>query len=559
MTVATDLRYRVAIVGSPSRADVPWTADTLARLATMGFNTVQLNIAWGSRPADEPLNLEDLFTGLASPADLADDGHGPDTRPEAIARRRSDLTARIDLCRRAGMRSIFHFGAPYNGGLGYHDQPLAQCVLDPATTGRYVERLVRLAAEFPGIDDLLLYTYDQDAWLCNEFGTCDRCRGVPLHHRVVPFVNALAGEWRRANPTGRLWWEPWELSAGQALASIDGLDPESVGLALHSNVAEVMVALPVDRYVRNATRRAAQRGIPVILEGFLGAMSEEVEPFRALSHPLATVRQLRALVAVEGIAGVKEYYGLDPWRDDPNLRATTLFFGDPGISDAAALAELGADFGPSGQAVEQYWRTTSEAIELYPWDASWFAREVGRSEPDHALTKAFIRGQQAHTPSWESTRRAIFMKTDDLESDPWLLEDVQLRCGLAADALSEALAIADGLLPDLPPARRAAFVDGVGEVRALRRRILAYAYHLRETNLTTTMRACRRDGVPIPSSVTAELVATLHLDAANHDDAERVEAALEALAGDVDAFLDSFFTIPDSRPAPNGPFSMTSR
>ncbi|MDQ3149140.1 MAG: hypothetical protein M3Q38_04355 [Chloroflexota bacterium] len=559
MAVAADLRYRVAIVGSPSRPDVPWTADTLARLATMGFNTVQLNIAWGSRPADEPLNLEDLFTSLGSAAGLADDGHGPDTRPEALARRRSDLAARIDLCRSAGMRSIFHFGAPYNGQLGYHDQPLAQCVLDPATEGRYVELLGRLAAEFPGIDDLLLYTYDQDAWLCNEFGTCNRCRGMPLHRRVVPLVNRLAAAWRRVSSSGRLWWEPWELSAGQVLASIDGLDRESVGLAVHSNVAEVMVALPVDRYVRNAARRAAQRGIPVILEGFLGAMSEEVEPFRALSHPLATVRQLRAMVGVEGIAGVKEYYGLDPWGDDPNLRVTALFFSDPAISDAAALARLGADFGPARHAVEQYWRTTSEAIELYPWDASWFAREVGRSEPDHALTKAFIRGQQAHTPSWESTRRAIFMKTDDLEPDPWLLEDVQLRCGLAADALSEALAIAEELLPELPLARQAAFVEGVGEVRALRRRMLAYAYHLRETNLTTTMRACRRDGVPIPASVTSELVATLRLDAANHDDAERVEAALEALALDVDAFLDTFFVVPEPRPAPNGPFSMTSR
>ncbi len=119
--------------------------------------------------------------------------------------------------------------------------------------------------------------------------------------------------------------------------------------------------------------------------------------------------------------------------------------------------------------------------------------------------------------------------------------------------------MAEELLPELPLAKQAAFVEGVGEVRALRRRMLAYAYHLRETNLTTTMRACRRDGVPIPSSVTAELVSTLHLDAANQDDAERVEVALETLAGDVDAFLDSFFTIPEPRPAPNGPFSMTSR
>ncbi len=28
------------------------------RLQALGFNTIQLNVAWGSRPGDEPLNLE---------------------------------------------------------------------------------------------------------------------------------------------------------------------------------------------------------------------------------------------------------------------------------------------------------------------------------------------------------------------------------------------------------------------------------------------------------------------------------------------------------------------
>ena len=39
---------------------VPWTPETVGQLKKLGFNTVQLNVAWGRRPGDEPLNLEDV-------------------------------------------------------------------------------------------------------------------------------------------------------------------------------------------------------------------------------------------------------------------------------------------------------------------------------------------------------------------------------------------------------------------------------------------------------------------------------------------------------------------
>ena len=85
--------------------------------------------------------------------------------------------------------------------------------------------------------------------------------------------------------------------------------------------------------------------------------------------------------------------------------------------------------------MQAFWRLTSEAMELFPWDTSWFIREIGKCDPSHTMNAAFIRGQQCHTPSWESTRSAIFMKTDSRQPDPWMLEDVQipLRPGRPAD------------------------------------------------------------------------------------------------------------------------------
>ena len=61
-------QYRVALMGVPQTQQlykmarsVPWTRENLQRLKDLGFNTIQVNIAWGLRPGDEPLNLEDIL------------------------------------------------------------------------------------------------------------------------------------------------------------------------------------------------------------------------------------------------------------------------------------------------------------------------------------------------------------------------------------------------------------------------------------------------------------------------------------------------------------------
>src|ERR1022692_4772676 len=94
-------------------------------LGGFGFNTIQLNLAWGWRPHDEPLNIEDV---IDLPADLQEKlpqvvPLRSDQSPARRAQRRVDLHRRIQLCRAAGLRSIFHFGAPYNAHERYGDAP----------------------------------------------------------------------------------------------------------------------------------------------------------------------------------------------------------------------------------------------------------------------------------------------------------------------------------------------------------------------------------------------------------------------------------------------------
>ena len=194
------LDYKVGFLGIPSSATqfemsvpVPWTRETVGQLKKLGFNTIQLNVAWGRRPGDEPLNIEDVVQ-LSPEQDQQYPQVVPlrcQPGPEAREKRRADLRHRIALCREAGLRTSFHFGAPYNAHARYGDGP-PNCLMDPKLARRHELLLEVFAREFPGVDDVLVYTYDQDAWLCNEFGPCPRCLGIPLHQRLVTFLDCLA-------------------------------------------------------------------------------------------------------------------------------------------------------------------------------------------------------------------------------------------------------------------------------------------------------------------------------------------------------------------------------
>lgn len=525
------------------------------KLKELGFNCIQLNIAWGSRPNDEPLNLEDVVdvqgTALAGMQTLPLMS-GKD--PIHVEKRRANLRERIALCKSLGLRTLFHFGAPYNMHARFGDSP-PNCLIDERVIGFYEALLQSFSAQFPGVDDILLYTYDQDAWLCSEFADCPRCRGIPLHHRVSAFVNRLGQTWHNLNPDGRIWWEPWELSAGQVLQAISRLNPVCTALALHSNIAEVMAALPVDRWLKNSVTLARKTGLPVVVEHWLGGPTEEVEPFQHLSWPLVTWRSLKAIAALE-VEGIKEYYGSVPTREDANLRMTACFFRNPTFSEHEALEQIAEPYGACAAKMILFWQATSEAMELFPWDTSWFIREIGRCNPVHTMNAAIIRGQQAHTPSWDSTRRAIFMKTDDLQPDPWLLEDVQLRCDLAAARLEEAITLGKASVGSMPALLAHDMEHQLAELADFKKRTLSYVYHIRETNLTRILRQDLAKGQPLPLAVIAELKDVLSLDMHSQNADDPCLSAIQMLESDPQAYVRHYFT--DASQEFKGHFSMTS-
>jgi hypothetical protein len=163
------------------------------------------------------------------------------------------------------------------------------------------------------------------------------------------------------------------------------------------------------------------------------------------------------------------------------------------------------------------------------------------------------------------------MKNDDAQPDPWMLEDVQLRCQLAAARWEGALASGETFKDTVPEVLAADFSRNLRDLAGLRRRALAYALHLRETNLATILRKAAALKLPRPQKAVEELLAALQADLENHraelaaplagqprGEWTEMEQAIALLQKDPEEFLKTFLKeVPDLRS--KGIFSATSR
>lgn len=407
---SSPFEYVIGIVGHPTTPDIGWTNEQLSQLKDIGITTLQLSIAWASRPAEEVLNLEHLDDPVNA----------------------KEWRRRIAQAQKFGFRTLAHFGIPVGP-----QEDRTTCILDPKVLNNYAVRLRSFFKTFPEVDDVLVYTYDQHAWLCSEFGECPRCHGIPLHERVVPFLEGLVDAVQEGKPGARFWWEPWELSAGQTLAVTEQIRPNHFGLILHHTIAEVQFVNTTDLWFRNLARLAQQRGIPVIGEGFFGGSGEDVAPLTHVSCPRLVYQQMDALRRVEGVVGIKEYYGLVPGHFSANIALFRACLRSPNAPLASLLNPIAAEYGNlAAPLLLEAWEAVAQAMEYFPWDASWLLRRIfdgTRSGDCHAVT-----GASWMTPSWQSNRRGFYMVTDEKEQHPWLREDVGLRARMASQFFERA-------------------------------------------------------------------------------------------------------------------------
>ena len=157
-----------------------------------------------------------------------------------------------------------------------------------------------------------------------------------------------------------------------------------------------------------------------------------------------------------------------------------------------------------------------------------------------------------------------------------MLEDVQLRCQLAAERMAEALALGDGMRGEVPAELAKPVAMNLDDLARFRRRAVAYACHLRNEPRQDHAQVAG-EGAADTGKDPGDLLAVLQADQQDQA-AEKAVAgqgprhkpkpggtqgrpaigpAIELLKQDPDRFLKVYFLdSPDS--FSRGPFSVTS-
>ncbi|HEX8524189.1 MAG TPA: hypothetical protein VF669_18185, partial [Tepidisphaeraceae bacterium] len=378
-TQRSSLQFKIALLGNPvTRAE--WSEANLQTLKDAGFNQIQLNIAWGSRPFKEALNLNDVV----APA-------GEEMHPE-VQRRNTELKQRIALAKKVGLRTLFHFGSPFmwrnpDTGEILRGKPDAFKMPffdtgNPKLVAYETALLEQLVNQFPDIDDILVYTYDQDAWQANQFSDAKFSRGIPLHERLPAYLKKLHETFTKNRDGHRMWWEPWELSAGQIYKIIPQLPTENFGLIIHCNIAEAQIAKPVDLWYRQAVRLCAERNIPVVGEAAFCDMTEETQDW-SIPCPRLADEQFLAMTNVPGIVGIKEYFGIPLAPRDLNFKIFSARLKGATENTETLIDQQIKSFGDQAPQVKTIVKHLADAMQMYPWEGAWQFRLTSHASIDH--------------------------------------------------------------------------------------------------------------------------------------------------------------------------------
>jgi hypothetical protein len=467
--------YFVGIVGSPSVIeDIKWDDQQLSDLKELGVNMLQLSIAWGGKPANEVINMEDLED------------------KEQIEK----WKFRIAQCKKHGFKTLAHFGVPR---MLNFDPVKPACISDLAVQQQYVQMMKKFMTTFPEVNDVLIYTYDQQAWICSEFGPCPRCSGIPISDRLPNFINMLKKAMQESRPGIKtmLWWKPWELSKGQTIDIVKKIDADGFGLMLNSSTSNEVYpfndgSLKSDLGVKRLVQNAYERNIPVVgeFDHTLYKGLYQIDDY----FPRLIYEQMAGWKEITGVVGVKEYYGFAPSTYSVNYTMLKAWMKNPNASVDELLKQIAAPYGKkTAPLMIKAWEYVAQAVEAFPWDVTYLIGPMGldKSEKgEHSWDFVKIINGTWDTPIWESNRRANFMLTDSKTAHPWIFEDTGLRLEDAAqlnfkavEFYNQAINQNEGMVDDIIKQRD--FVEHTA--RSLRGKGLHYALTIAAQDARTVL------------------------------------------------------------------------
>lgn len=514
-------KYFVGIVGSPSIPDISWSDNELMKIKDLGVNMLQLSIAWGGKPANEVLNLEDLDSSQ-------------------IAK----WKFRISQAKKFGFETIAQFGIPklkYTAN-GYSIiQP--SDVLNPTVREKYAKLLGNFLDEFPSVDNILIYTYDQDAWMTSEFGPAPRSSGIPLYERLTDFLNFLNNVVQKHHPGATIWWKPWEISNGTTIKIVKEVNAAHFGLILNASSANEVYpfndrAFGSDLGIKRTVEVAYDRHIPVIGEfdyTFYKGYYAIGDYF-----PRFVYEQLQSWKSMKGVVGVKEYFGFAPENFSVDAAMLKACMKSPHASLEELLKQISEPYGNAAGYMRDAWEQVAEGVEAFPWDFTYLIGQLGLDKGDngsHPWTPVEISSGTWNSPAWKTNRAANFILTDQSKAHPWVFEDLSLELQDASDLLFNAVDSYDKAIAEGSPK--------LDDIKKQRESISKVAHAIRGKSLYIMETLAAQDARLVGYSEKQEkivlnrLEGLLEKDVANQDNNPEVVKKLEEFKKDPKKWLKS--------------------
>jgi len=404
-----EFKYKVGMVGDPILPEVEWSDEQMALLKDMGMNFAQLNIAWDSRPKNEPLNLDDMTD-------------------EVVA----VFKKRVAVLKKFSMKGMLHFGLPKVKVLG-HEANITQyitpaCIMEKETLVDNTVMMEKLMYALPDVDEYMFYTYDQHAWLCSEFGNCPNCAGVSLDKRLPQFINQFKAAAAKINPGFIFWWQPWELSLGQICETLNGIEPANFGLMLNTGGAESYFNNLDNYWIRCISVIAAEKNVPIIGEIQTAGSGVGAVPLSSFPCPTLVYRQISIVRRLPTFVGIKEHFGYPFSKTSCNMLFSGEYLKDTEASLEELLRRTAAYYGDKATPyLVEAWTKAEQAYDFIPFAFTYLYSNIAGYPLKHDFNVPKVEGVYADTPAWESDRRAYFLNTHGVSYHPWALEDAALR------------------------------------------------------------------------------------------------------------------------------------
>ncbi|MCL2815425.1 MAG: hypothetical protein FWD23_12565 [Oscillospiraceae bacterium] len=447
-----EYKYRAAMPGNPTfykDSLQDYSVEGLEKLKALGINTIFINLAW-SRPHIDAVVLEAAAISKTYPL-TSDPGEVEETRKR--------LAWRIKNVKSLGMGAMALFGIPrymdysklpegYRVLMGAPKSVISPdqvtCVNSPETRIYYAELIEDLLSHLHGLDGMLVYTYDELAEVCGEHSDCPRCRGIPVEKRVSEFLDWLHETTNKIKPGFKIWWEPWELSWSQVYKILETCGHD-IAVSCHSALHEVYFVNHPDLWFRTIAGLCRRQGREMIAELFLSGCGEDLYHCPSYPCPRLVYEQLESVSLLDGITGIKEYYGICQSHMGLNEAALGYCLSQKTPDFNAFITDLAlkyAEDGKSAGALLSGWELASHTLELLPWELSWVLR-TGNYHPYDLSYYGKIGFYDLmrtpwDSPSWLSNRRSYYMvtKDDSIVSDTYS-EDVINRLEICFDYMDE--------------------------------------------------------------------------------------------------------------------------